>query len=88
MENGEVKGTANPTGDSLLLDCRFELPWGAYCYTLTLLSSQSVDVGSESLTFVSVCLCLFVCFCKCLYFTFLSSNFYISKDVLYLFKFL
>nr|XP_045622771.1 uncharacterized protein LOC123773199 isoform X5 [Procambarus clarkii] len=28
MENGEVKGTANPTGDSLLLECRFELPWG------------------------------------------------------------
>ncbi|XP_063876934.1 uncharacterized protein LOC135109485 [Scylla paramamosain] len=28
VENGEVKGTANPTGDSLLLDCRFELPWG------------------------------------------------------------
>ncbi|KAK8376834.1 hypothetical protein O3P69_010040 [Scylla paramamosain] len=27
VENGEVKGTANPTGDSLLLDCRFELPW-------------------------------------------------------------
>ncbi|KAK3874803.1 hypothetical protein Pcinc_020283, partial [Petrolisthes cinctipes] len=27
LENGEVKGTANPTGDSLLLDCRFELPW-------------------------------------------------------------
>ncbi|KAK8738832.1 hypothetical protein OTU49_003699, partial [Cherax quadricarinatus] len=27
MENGEVKGTANPTGDSLLLECRFELPW-------------------------------------------------------------
>lgn len=33
VENGEVKGTANPTGDSLLLDCRFELPWGMYLNT-------------------------------------------------------
>ncbi|XP_076049378.1 uncharacterized protein LOC143030059 [Oratosquilla oratoria] len=27
-ENGEVLGTRDPTGDSVLLDCRFELPWG------------------------------------------------------------
>ena len=28
IEDGEVKGTTKRTGDSLLLDCRFELPWG------------------------------------------------------------
>lgn len=28
MENGVVVGTRNPTGDYLLIDCRFELPYG------------------------------------------------------------
>lgn len=28
MRDGEVVGTKNPTGDSLLVDCRFELPFG------------------------------------------------------------
>lgn len=28
MMNGEVVGTKNPTGHSLLVDCRFELPFG------------------------------------------------------------
>jgi hypothetical protein len=28
MQNGVVVGTRNPTGDYLLLDCRFELPYG------------------------------------------------------------
>lgn len=28
MRDGEVVGTKNPTGDSLLIDCRFELPFG------------------------------------------------------------
>ncbi|XP_063589634.1 uncharacterized protein LOC134766632 [Penaeus indicus] len=27
LEDGEVTGTRDPTGDSILLDCRFELPW-------------------------------------------------------------
>ncbi|EEB16051.1 unc-13, putative, partial [Pediculus humanus corporis] len=30
MRDGEVVGTKTPTGDSLLLDCRFELPFGRY----------------------------------------------------------
>jgi len=28
MRDGEVVGTKNPTGHSLLVDCRFELPFG------------------------------------------------------------
>jgi hypothetical protein len=28
MTDGEVVGTKNPTGHSLLVDCRFELPFG------------------------------------------------------------
>ena len=28
MEEGVVVGTRNPTGDFLLLDCRFEMPYG------------------------------------------------------------
>lgn len=28
MRDGEVVGTKMPTGDSLLVDCRFELPFG------------------------------------------------------------
>lgn len=28
MMGGEVVGTKNPTGHSLLVDCRFELPFG------------------------------------------------------------
>lgn len=28
MRDGEVVATKTPTGDSLLLDCRFELPFG------------------------------------------------------------
>lgn len=28
VENGTVVGTRNPTGDYILLDCRFELPYG------------------------------------------------------------
>ncbi|XP_021922943.1 protein unc-13 homolog B isoform X11 [Zootermopsis nevadensis] len=30
MRDGEVVGTKNPTGHSLLVDCRFELPFGRY----------------------------------------------------------
>ncbi|XP_054287555.1 phorbol ester/diacylglycerol-binding protein unc-13-like [Macrosteles quadrilineatus] len=30
MMEGEVVGTKNPTGHSLLVDCRFELPFGRY----------------------------------------------------------
>lgn len=30
MENGVVVGTRNPTGDYLLIDCRFELPYGTF----------------------------------------------------------
>lgn len=30
MRDGEVVGTKNPTGHSLLVDCRFELPFGKY----------------------------------------------------------
>lgn len=30
MMDGEVVGTKNPTGHSLLVDCRFELPFGKY----------------------------------------------------------
>ena len=30
MENGVVVGTRNPTGDYLLIDCRFELPYGEW----------------------------------------------------------
>lgn len=30
MRDGEVVGTKNPTGHSLLVDCRFELPFGMY----------------------------------------------------------
>ncbi|KAK9871095.1 hypothetical protein WA026_011378 [Henosepilachna vigintioctopunctata] len=30
MRDGEVVGTENPTGHSLLVDCRFELPFGMY----------------------------------------------------------
>ena len=26
--NGEISGTSQPTGHMLLLDCRFELPYG------------------------------------------------------------
>lgn len=34
MEQGVVVGTRNPTGDHILLDCRFELPYGRaqLCY--------------------------------------------------------
>lgn len=28
LMNGEVAGTRNPTGHMILLDCRFELPFG------------------------------------------------------------
>ena len=28
VQNGIVVGTRNPTGDYLLIDCRFELPYG------------------------------------------------------------
>ncbi|XP_045034176.1 protein unc-13 homolog B isoform X3 [Daphnia magna] len=35
MENGVVVGTRNPTGDYLLIDCRFELPY----------DSEDVDLG-------------------------------------------
>lgn len=28
MRDGEVVGTKSPTGHSLLVDCRFELPFG------------------------------------------------------------
>ena len=34
MENGVVVGTRNPTGDYLLLDCRFELPYGEFICSL------------------------------------------------------
>ena len=47
VENGEVKGTANPTGDSLLLDCRFELPWGMYFTSLiTIITSLAPTLTS------------------------------------------
>lgn len=30
LMNGEVAGTRNPTGHMILLDCRFELPFGDF----------------------------------------------------------
>ena len=30
MQNGEVKGTRYPTGHSVLIDARFEIPYGRY----------------------------------------------------------
>lgn len=34
MRDSEVVGTKNPTGHSLLVDCRFELPFGEFCFIL------------------------------------------------------
>ena len=34
MENGVVVGTRNPTGDYLLIDCRFEMPYGTISPTV------------------------------------------------------
>lgn len=31
LMDGEVAGTKNPTGHYILLDCRFELPFGKFC---------------------------------------------------------
>ena len=33
MRNGEVIGTQTPTGHSVLIDARFELPYGEYTLT-------------------------------------------------------
>lgn len=46
MENGVVVGTRNPTGDYLLLDCRFELPYGE-CFTLYRTLSTFGQVGHD-----------------------------------------
>ena len=35
MRNGEVVGTQTPTGHSVLIDARFELPYGKYNTILT-----------------------------------------------------
>lgn len=32
LMNGEVAGTRNPTGHMILLDCRFELPFGDFYF--------------------------------------------------------
>ena len=43
MEEGVVVGTRNPTGDFLLLDCRFEMPYGMLSqphFTFDLMSIQ------------------------------------------------
>lgn len=38
MRDGEVVGTKHPTGHSLLVDCRFELPFGKYLLTFFFLA--------------------------------------------------
>ena len=30
MQNGEIRGTRFPTGHSVLLDARFEIPYGRF----------------------------------------------------------
>ena len=31
MQNGEIKGTRYPTGHNVLIDARFEIPYGRLC---------------------------------------------------------
>jgi hypothetical protein len=37
MRDSEVVGTKNPTGHSLLVDCRFELPFGEFLLSISAL---------------------------------------------------
>lgn len=46
MMDGEVVGTKNPTGHSLLLDCRFELPFGK----ISSLSDAVVEENDKCVT--------------------------------------
>ena len=50
MENGVVVGTRNPTGDYLMLDCRFELPYGEFSTRL----ASSAIVSAYPVSFASL----------------------------------
>lgn len=51
LMDGEVAGTRNPTGHMILLDCRFELPYGIYPKQkhapLTHLAAKHINLNTE-----------------------------------------
>lgn len=60
LMNGEVAGTKNPTGHMLLLDCRFELPYGGKNFIhLPIYLNYVINYLFHSLYLSSVSLLLF-----------------------------
>ena len=49
MKNGEVIGTQAPTGHTVLLDARFELPYGENIPTLAYTGNYELDIWCQFL---------------------------------------
>uniref|UniRef100_A0A0L8FZE0 Uncharacterized protein n=1 Tax=Octopus bimaculoides TaxID=37653 RepID=A0A0L8FZE0_OCTBM len=44
MKNGEIIGTRGSTGHSILIDARFELPYGKFMTAISKISSKKENV--------------------------------------------